>query len=138
MEKLLEKSEQSGALSLTLDEQMQIADAALEMLGDVAFAGATLTRTKLGASSSLCVIMDALLSYHAQATGVRSRLRYWMAMNDYASGHTTKQVLATYTLGSVLLRELIDTLFLACDASTEVEAWIVDHGMEKDAGLYAG
>jgi hypothetical protein len=96
--------------TLTLEEVLELYGTALDAFREELFAGPIWTRRPSGASLQMCAIVDQALSYLAQAMGAHSRLQYWTGQNGYAIGLPQKQLLQSYTHGSILLRELIDAL----------------------------
>lgn len=138
MRNLEELLEIQDAGNLTLEEDLAMTGMAISAVQDALSDGQIWTRRESGDLSKMCAIVDQLLSYLGQATVAHSRLRFWMAQNGYATGLPIRTILQNYTLGSILLRELIDALSLALGYAEEWNYMraeesnaqaIVDHGL---------
>lgn len=105
--------------TLTLEEGMELYAMAISGLQDELSAGRIWTPRVSGASCKTFAAVDRLLCCLSQATGALYRLRYWTAQNGYATGLPMSTILQNYTLGSILLRELIDVLSLAIEYTEE-------------------
>jgi hypothetical protein len=114
---------------LTLEEGTALYAMAISGLQDDLSAGGIWTPRKSGASCKTFATVDRLLSCLSQATGAHYRLRFWTAQNGYAIGLPMSTILQNYTLGSILLRELIDVLSLAVEYMHE---WRELHEQEKN------
>lgn len=100
---------------LTLEETLTLNEAAISGIMEELLAGEIWKQRASGDSCKVCATVDQLLYSHGLATVAHYRLRYWTAQNGYATGLPLRTILQNYTLGSVLLRELIDQLSLAIE-----------------------
>lgn len=119
MKTLAEMIDTPDVGDLTLEEATVLHATAISGLQAELSDGGIWNPRASGGSCKTCAIVDRLLSCLAQAMGAHYRLRYWTAQNGYATTLPTRMILQNYTLGSMLLRELVDMLSLAIEYSEE-------------------
>lgn len=100
-ESALTAAETDGLCALTLGQFVRVAEAALYVETKRLLGGAPLTQTTLGALSPSSPMQAAVWYWVAQLTAELSRLQYWTATNDYATGLQVWQIFRSYTLGPV-------------------------------------
>lgn len=111
---------------LTVKELTEVTQELLQDALDVASAS-RISKLKIsGNSCSVPLVRDSLLSWASLAMAVRARLLYWTETREYESGLAVRTIGMSFTHGSALVMELIDTTRLTIHYTKALKSLLRD------------